>query len=133
MLQNVKLRSGLIVAKLNLADIKADDDTGAYEVAAIVLPNEAEIIGVSLEVVEAGDGALTADIGFNDEAQFFSKGIALSAVANFASSKQTTLNSAGLLKVKLSAAATKGVIKVRAHFFYPSEQKTEIAIVEGDA
>lgn len=132
MLQNVKQRSALCVATLNLADIKADDTTGDYEVAAIVLPKDAEILGVSLEVVEAGDAGLTADIGFNDEPTFFSTNLALNAVANFASSKQTTLNSSGLLKVKLSTAATQGVIKVRANFFYPSEQKTEISLVESE-
>lgn len=122
--QNIKFESGLVVAAVNLNEVDA------LSADVLMLPEGAEIINVSLEVVEAGDSGVTADLGFESEAQFFSTGLALDVVANYASSKQTTLNNAGLLKLKLSAASAKGVVKVRAHFFYPSERMTEIDIVK---
>ncbi len=122
--QNIKFESGLVVAAVNLNEVDA------LSADVLMLPEGAEIINVSLEVVEAGDSGVTADLGFESEAQFFSTGLALDAVANYASTKQTTLNNAGLLKLKLNNASTKGVVKVRAHFFYPSERMTEIDIVK---
>lgn len=119
--QKVKFDKALAFTTIALADLGTD------EYKALMLPAGAEVMAVNLEVIEAADASTTASIGFNDDNDFFGSALDVATAGkNHAQGKVTTLNVSGVVTLTLSAAATKGSVKLRVDYYNPSEKMTEI-------
>lgn len=120
MQQRVKPERYLVKAVINLADIGTD----LYE--AVVIPANAEIMGVNVEVLEATASGKTLNVGFGTAASKFLTGVDVAtADKNHASSVVTTANDTSSVTVQLNAAATKGKIALRVDYVLPTEIVTE--------
>lgn len=119
--QYANFENYLAVADVNLSEI----GTSAYDV--LLLPENAEVLNVNVEVLEAAASGKKVDVGFGDTTDFFCSQIAVDALANFNSSKVTRISKTDAITIKASAAAAKGVLRVRAHYFLPSKILTEFA------
>lgn len=102
----------LAITAIALKDL-SDNDTIAF-------PQGAEIFNVSLEVEEAGDVGLTANLGIVGSEDLFANDINLSQKAHHTSSVKHTCKDKGAIKITLSQSATKGKVVIRALYFLPS-------------
>lgn len=118
--QRVKIQSYLAKAVINLAEIGTD----SFE--AVILPANAEILSVNVEVLEATAAGKTINVGLDSEDAFFTSALDVATKgANYNSSKVTMTNTSGVVTVKASAVCAKGQIALRVFYFLPSEQMTE--------
>lgn len=112
MKQKVHNLSYLAVTTIALAGFSNND--------TIAFPQGAEIFNVSLEVEEAGNAGLTANLGIVGSEDLFASNIDLSEKGHFTSSVKHTAKDKGAIKMSLSKNATKGRVIIRAMYFLPS-------------
>lgn len=114
MKQLAKFKSFLIVSEIPLG--------GAQEFDAAILPEGAEVLSVSVEVTEPSTSAASASVGLAGAESFFIRGISLINPGEHSESAiKATIKATQPLKIKLDANTNDGRIKVRVHFFAPSE------------
>lgn len=121
MKQRVKPERYLVKAVINLAEI------GTEKVEAVMLPANAEILGVNVEVLEATAANKTLKVGLNNEDSRFLNDIALDDVAkvNFQSEVVTMTNDNSVVTVQANATCAKGKIALRVDYALPTEIMTE--------
>lgn len=112
MKQRVHNLSYLAITAIALKDLSDND--------AIAFPQGAEIFNVSLEVEQAGDVGLNANLGIVGSEDLFANDIDLSQKAHHTSSVKHTCKDKGVIKITLSKPATKGKVVIRALYFLPS-------------
>lgn len=121
MQQRVKFQSYLAKSVINLADIGTD----AFN--ALILPQNAEVLSVNVEVIEATASGETLNVGLGNEESFFASALDVATKgANYNSSKVTMTNQNEIVTIKASATCAKGQVALRVFYFLPSEQMTEI-------
>lgn len=107
------------VAYLAVSGLKADISKGTrYPLCA--LREGAEVISVSLEILEPFDLGVTASIGFNDENELFSSNLVLDEKIVHTASRPLHANEMGSINVTLSGASSKGEARLRVMYFLPS-------------
>lgn len=121
MQQRVKPERYLVKSVLNLAEVDA-----TQTIEAVMLPANAEILGVNVEVIEATAAGKTLKVGLDSNESRFLNDIALStANTNFQSEVITATGDVGVITLKLSAQCTKGKIALRVDYVLPTEIMTE--------
>lgn len=111
-LQKVKHTSYLAKSVIDFSQVE-------QEFQAVVLPKNAEILQVSLEVTSTTTG--TIDVGLNDTKDFFMNDIDLSNAQTSTSNKITSLKENSFITINASAALTSGEAVLRVFYFLPSE------------
>lgn len=120
MKQRVKPERYLVKAVINLAEI------GTEKVEAVMLPANAEILGVNVEVLEATAANKTLKVGLNNEDSHFLNDIALDAAKkNFQSKVVTMTNDNSVVTAQANATCAKGKIALRVDYVLPTEIMTE--------
>lgn len=118
--QRVKFERYLVKAVINLADIKA----AAFD--AVILPANAEVMSVNVEVLEAASSGTTLDVGLDSVGDRFINDVDLSvANVNFQSSVVTMTNDAARITVTPNQESSQGKIVLRVDYVLPSEVMTE--------
>lgn len=118
--QRVKFERYLVKAVINLADIKA----AAFD--AVILPANAEVMSVNVEVLEAASSGTTLDVGLDTVGDRFINDVDLSvANVNFQSSVVTMTNDAATITVTPNQESSQGKIVLRVDYVLPSEVMTE--------
>lgn len=111
------------VAYLAKAVIKLDEVEQNHQ--ALVLPNGAEVIQVSLEVTQPNTGGGTLDVGLNEVNDFFMNDIDATKIDSSTSGKITALKELSFITLNANAKLNDGEVVLRAQYYLPSEVMTE--------
>lgn len=113
--QRVKFKSYLTKIQVSVNSL------GTQSFEAVLLPKEAEILKVDVEVLEAAKQGTTLNVGFAKNENFFIDIADISSVTNHSSSKVTSTNKNETITLKLNKESDKGLIVLRVFYFLPSE------------
>lgn len=117
MKQRVKNISYLTKTVLNLSSLSTE------KTDIVAIPLNAEILHISIEITQAGDGGLNAD--FHLGSQEVGNDIDLSTKGTKVLSYVGTSNDIQSVSITPSTKATQGEIIVRVMYFLPSEITAE--------
>ncbi|MDL0101901.1 hypothetical protein NYG95_08550 [Campylobacter felis] len=106
-----------------LSKIVVDLDSVGTEYEALVLPRGAEVLQVSLEVLEEVSGTL--DVGLNETQDFFINDLNLNQKNVSVSAKVCEIKEVSFVKLKLTNEVASGKVALRVLYFLPSEVMTE--------
>lgn len=106
-----------------LSKIVVDLDSVGTEYEALVLPRGAEVLQVSLEVLEEVSGTL--DVGLNETQDFFINDLSLDQKKVSVSAKVCEIKEVSFVKLKLTNEVASGKVALRVLYFLPSEVMTE--------
>lgn len=120
MRQSVKNLNYLAVMQVNLADLKEN------KIDIAILPTGAEIISVSLEILQKTTSNITADIGYADNTGLFLNDIDLTKDTGGQSVISKTNPRPQALQLSINQKSSDGIVKTRVHYFLPSEIIYEI-------
>lgn len=101
----------LAISEVDLSDFKED---------LIILPALAELISLSVEVLEVSDAGVKLDLGFEGQRSVLADNVDLSIAGVNVANVALTLSKAEVLKAQITGTAQKGKFKVRCQYFYPS-------------
>ncbi len=90
------------------------------------LPTGAEVLHISLEVLEPNTQGITLDIGLDEQGEFFGNDIPLATKGSTLSNVICATNKLSQVNFTPSASASDGVVKFRVEYFLPSEIVTEL-------
>lgn len=108
--QFVRTNAFLEEQEINLKDLEVGENIIS------VIPENSVVLGIDVEVIEAGAGTL--DIGVKDDINKFISGVDLAGVKNnLCSVRVSSKDKVYPVIIDLKAAQTKGKIIFRMHFF----------------
>lgn len=118
-IQYVNNVSYLARATINLNEVEKEN------FKALMLPKGAEILHLSVEIVEPDTMGNTLDVGLDDEKSFFMSSLGLDTKKSELSSVITSTKQNSFVSISRSEANADGVVVIRAEYFLPSLIKTE--------
>lgn len=117
--QRVKIERYLAKAVINLNELT----TESFD--AVILPENAEVMGVNVEVIEKTGETKTLSVGFAGSDKLFLADIDVSKQQNYASSVVTATSKKGAVTIKMGDIVAKGKIALRVDYVLPTEVMTE--------
>lgn len=118
--QYINTQSGLISSGVDLSKTPGNK----FDLA--LLPSGAELVMLNIEIIEPSADDIEFSIGLDDDKTFFGQGLKLNKKGFLMFSQTPTMQKKGCITLNLAKNATKGILRLKAVFFYPSQRKIEV-------